>query len=50
MDRAFCVPEIVTVIGTLEDDAFKSTEAGFTVHVVPAGAPEQLSATVPMKP
>jgi len=33
-DWAFCVPETLTVIGTLEDDAFKSTEGGFTVHVV----------------
>ena len=50
IDRAFCVPETVIVIGTLEDDASKSTEAGFTEQVVPAGAPAQLSATVPMKP
>lgn len=50
MDRAFCVPETVTVIGTLEDEASRLTEVGFTEQVVPAGAPEQLSATVPMKP
>src|SRR6185437_10433002 len=50
MDRAFCVPETVTVIGTLKDEASKLTEAGLTEQVVPAGAPEQLSATVPMKP
>src|SRR6185437_7189363 len=50
IDRAFCVPETVIVIGTLEDDASKSIEAGFTEQVVPAGAPAQLSATVPMKP
>ena len=49
-DLAFCVPETVTVIGMLEEDAFKSTEAGFTAQVVPAGAPEQLRPTVPMKP
>src|SRR6185312_606402 len=49
-ELAFCVPETVTVMGTLVDVELRLTEAGFTVQLVPAGAPAHVSATEPMKP
>lgn len=40
----------VTVTGAVEKELERSAEAGLIVHVVPAGAPLQLRATVPFKP
>lgn len=47
---AFWVLETVTVMGTGVELAVTETDDGFTLQVVPAGAPEQVSATVPLKP
>jgi hypothetical protein len=48
--RASAVVVTVTVTGTVEALVGRNAEAGFTVQVVPAGAPPQFKATLPVKP
>ena len=48
--RALSVVATVTVTGTFPEAAVRVAEVGFTVQVVPAGAPEQVSATAPLNP
>jgi hypothetical protein len=48
--RALRVVATLTVTGTFPEAAVRVAEAGFTVQVVPAGAPEHVRATTPLNP